>query len=111
MMLAAGAKNEEAALELMRYYGSAEFQAQMAQANKPVPTNLRAQEQVKSDPVIAAFIEQTASGVPMPNTPFMDALWGPAGEAQRAIWTGAQPPDQALKDAAELARQAVEQIE
>ncbi len=110
MMLAAGAKNEKAALELMRYYGSAEFQAQMAQANKQVPANLQAQEQVKSDPVIAAFVEQTASGVPMPNTPFMDALWGPAGDAQRAIWTGAQPPDQALKDAAELARQAVEQI-
>ncbi len=110
MMLAAGAKNEEAALELMRYYGSAEFQSRMAQANKQVPANLQAQEQVKGDPVIVAFIEQTASGVPLPNTPFMDALWGPAGDAQRAIWTGAQPPDQALKDAAELARQAVEQI-
>lgn len=110
MMLAAGAKNEEGALALMKHYGSAEFQAALAQANKQVPANKAAQEQVKNDPIVAAFIQQTANGVPLPNTPYMDALWGPAGEAQNAIWTGNQPVEEALTAAAETARQSVATI-
>jgi arabinogalactan oligomer/maltooligosaccharide transport system substrate-binding protein len=110
MMLAEGAKNQESALNLMKYYGSKEFQAKLAQANKQVPANKAAQEQVKSDPVIAAFIEQTRNGTPLPNTPFMDALWAPTGEAQAAIWSGAQAPEAALKAAAEVATEKIEQI-
>ena len=110
MMLAQGAKNVDGALNLMKYYGSTEFQAALGKANQQVPANKAALDQVKSDPVIAAFAQSAQNGVPLPNTPFMDALWGPAGDAQKAIWTGAQPPDQALKDAAQVATQNVEQI-
>jgi arabinogalactan oligomer/maltooligosaccharide transport system substrate-binding protein len=110
MMLAAGAKNEEGALALMKHYGGTEFQAALAQANKQVPANKAAQDQVKNDPIIAAFVQQTANGVPLPNTPYMDALWGPAGEAQNAIWTGSQPIEEALKAGAEAARTTVATI-
>ena len=110
MMLAAGAKNQEGALALMKHYGSTEFQAALAQANKQVPANKAAQEQVKNDPIVAAFIQQTANGVPLPNTPYMDALWGPAGESQNAIWTGSQPIEEALKAGAEAARATVATI-
>jgi arabinogalactan oligomer/maltooligosaccharide transport system substrate-binding protein len=94
----------------MKYYGGTEFQAALAQANKQVPANKAAQEQVKNDPIVSAFITQTGNGVPLPNTPFMDALWGPAGEAQNAIWTGNQSTEEALKAAAQVAREKVEQI-
>lgn len=110
MMLAAGAKNQEGAIALMKHYGSTEFQAALATANKQVPANKAAQEQVKNDPIVAAFIQQTANGVPLPNTPYMDALWGPAGEAQNAIWTGNQPIEEALTAAAQTARDQVATI-
>lgn len=110
MMLAQGAENPEAAIELMKYYGSAEFQTALAQELKLVPANKQAQDAVKSDPVVAGFLASANNGTPLPSTPFMALLWGPAGDAQRAIWTGTQEPEQALQDAAEIARQNVEQI-
>ena len=48
LMLAANAKNAQAAVDLMKYYGSTEVQAQLAKVNKQVPANIKAQEQVKT---------------------------------------------------------------
>jgi arabinogalactan oligomer/maltooligosaccharide transport system substrate-binding protein len=110
MMLAEGAQNPEGAVELMRYYGSEEFQTELAQRNLQVPANSAAQQAVQDDETIATFTEQTNNGIPLPNTPFMDALWAPTGEAQAAIWSGAQEPQAALDGAAEVARQNIEQI-
>lgn len=102
LMLAQNAKNPEAAVELMKYYGSAEVQIRLAEVNKQVPANLSAQEQVKDDPVIAGFIAQTQNGVPMPNSEFIAAMWEPFNKMTEAIWTGAATPEQAVQDGAAL---------
>ncbi|GAC1364446.1 MAG: extracellular solute-binding protein [Herpetosiphon sp.] len=110
MMLAKGAKNEAPAIALMKYYGGTEFQVALAKANKQVPANKAAEEQVKGDPIIAGFLQQTLNGVPLPNTPFMDALWQPTADAEKAIWSGAQTPEAALKAAAQVATDKIAQI-
>ena len=102
LMLAANAKQPQAAADLMKYYGSTEVQAQLAKVNKQVPANAAAQEQVKSDPIIAGFINQAANGVPLPNTEFIDAMWDPIGKTVEAVWTGASAPEQAVQDGAAL---------
>jgi maltose-binding protein MalE len=102
LMLAANAKNPEAAVDLMKHYGSAEVQAQLAQINKQVPANSAAQEQVKSDPIIAGFIAQSVNGVPLPNTEFISAMWDPFSKTTEAIWIGAATPEQAVQDGAAL---------
>jgi arabinogalactan oligomer/maltooligosaccharide transport system substrate-binding protein len=102
LMLAANAKSPQPAVDLMKYYGSTEVQAQLAKVNKQVPANAAAQEQVKSDPIIAGFIAQTANGEPLPNTEFIDAMWDPISKTVEAIWTGASPPEQAVQDGAAL---------
>lgn len=102
LMLAANAKAPEAAVEMMKYYGSTEVQAELAKVNKQVPANKAAQEQVKSDPIIAGFINQASLGVPLPNTEFIDAMWDPIGKTVEAVWTGASPPEQAVQDGAAL---------
>ncbi|HRC76289.1 MAG TPA: extracellular solute-binding protein, partial [Kouleothrix sp.] len=102
LMLAANAKNPQAAVELMKYYGSADVQAALAKVNKQVPANKAAQEQVKDDPIIAGFIGQAANGVALPNTQFIDAMWDPIAKTLEAIWSGASPPEQAIKDGAAL---------
>jgi arabinogalactan oligomer/maltooligosaccharide transport system substrate-binding protein len=102
LMLAANAKNAQAAAELMKYYGSTEVQVQLAKINKQVPANKQAQDQVKSDPIIGGFIAQAANGVPLPNSQFIDAMWEPIGKTVEAIWTGSSPIEQAVKDGAAL---------
>ena len=86
----------------MKYYGSADVQAALAKVNKQVPANKAAQEQVKDDPIIAGFIGQAANGVALPNTQFIDAMWDPIAKTLEAIWSGASPPEQAIKDGAAL---------
>lgn len=102
LMLAANSKNAQAAVDLMKHYGSADVQAALAKINKQVPANKAAQEQVKDDPIIAAFIAQAANGRPMPNSEFIAAMWDPFNKMIEAIWTGATEPAQAVKDGATL---------
>ncbi len=102
LMLAANSKNPQAAVDLMKYYGSTDVQAQLAKINKQVPANTVAQSRVKDDPIIAGFIAQAANGRPMPNTEFISAMWDPFNKMIEAIWTGAATPDQAVKDGAAL---------
>jgi arabinogalactan oligomer/maltooligosaccharide transport system substrate-binding protein len=91
----------------MQHYGSADVQAQLAQVNKQVPANLQAQEQVKDDPIIAAFIAQAANGRPMPNSEFIAAMWTPFNSMVTALWTGAATPEQAVQDGAALFAEGV----
>jgi arabinogalactan oligomer/maltooligosaccharide transport system substrate-binding protein len=102
LMLSAKSKNAQAAVDLMKYYGSTEVQSELATVNKLIPANAKAQDSVKSDPIIAGFINQTANGVALPNTEFVDAMWDPVGKTVEAIWTGASPPEQAVQDGAAL---------
>lgn len=100
LMMANNAKEPEAAAELMKYWGSTEVQAQLAKVNKQVPANAAAQEQVKDDPIIGAFIAQAANGIPQPNTPFMGAMWDPMGKTVESIWNGADPAEAVAAGAA-----------
>lgn len=102
LMLAANAKQPQAATDLMKYYGTTDVQTQLAKVNKQVPANTAAQEAVKSDPIVAGFINQAANGVALPNTEFIDAMWDPIGKTVEAVWTGASAPEQAVKDGAAL---------
>lgn len=102
LMLAANSKNPQAAVDLMKHYGSADIQAALAKVNKQVPANKAAQDQVKDDPIIAAFIAQAANGRPMPNSEFIAAMWDPFNKMIEAIWTGVAEPAQAVKDGAAL---------
>lgn len=111
LMLAANAKSPEAAVELMKHYGSAEVQARLAEVNKQVPANLVAQEQVADDPVIAGFIAQTENGVPMPNSEFIAAMWDPFNKMTEVIWTGAATPEQAVQDGAALFAEQVADLQ
>ncbi len=110
LMLANKAKNAADAVEVMKYYGTTEVQAELAKVNKQVPANTAAQEQVKTDPIIAGFIAQAANGTPLPNTEFIDAMWDPTAKTVEAIWTGASTPEQAVKDGADLFAEKVQDL-
>jgi len=90
--------NQDVALDIMKYYTSPEVQAKLALVNKTIPaqTTALADPEVAALPSLVGFGEALNSGVPMANTPFADAQWGPVGDAVGAIWNGSQTPEEAL---------------
>lgn len=102
LMLAHNAHEPTAAVELMKFYGTAEVQLRLAEVNRQVPANLEAQAQMADDPIIAGFIAQTEQGKPTPNNEFIAAMWAPVSQAVEAIWTGSATPEEAIEQAEAL---------
>lgn len=104
--------NAEIALDIMQYFTSAEVQTELALVNKTIPAATAAVQnpEVAALPTLAGFGEALNSGVPMANTPFASAQWGPVGDASVAIWTGAQAPAEALAAAQTVVEDAISQM-
>jgi arabinogalactan oligomer / maltooligosaccharide transport system substrate-binding protein len=102
--------NAEVAVDIMRYFTSYEPALQMSLANKTIPANTQAlnDPEVQALPTLAGFGEALNYAVPMSNSPFAGAQWGPVGSATLAIWTGAQTPQEALTAAQGAVDEAVE---
>ncbi|MGD8596475.1 MAG: extracellular solute-binding protein [Anaerolineae bacterium] len=101
--------NEAVALDIMKYFTSAEVQAQLAVANKtiPAPTGAMMDPDVQALPTLRGFGASLNLGVPMANTPFASAQWAPVGNATTAVWTGAQTPEEAMQAAQAAIEQAI----
>jgi len=99
----------EAAVEVMKWWSSAETLTSRVLTTKEIPTNVAALEdpEVQAMYTVSGFGASLERGIPMANTPFMDALWGPVGDATTAIWTGAQTPEEALEDAQQTAEENI----
>jgi arabinogalactan oligomer/maltooligosaccharide transport system substrate-binding protein len=90
--------NAEVALDIIRYFTNTENEISVALANKTIPANTAAlnDPQIQALETIAGFGASLNLGIPMANTPYAGAQWGPVGDATTAIWTGAQTPADAL---------------
>ena len=88
------------------------MQKQLSVANSTVPAATEAlnSPEVSKNTDVAGFGAQFNLGVPQPNTPYMNALWGPVGQATIAIYTGAQSPADALKAAEAAANDAISKM-
>ena len=60
------------------YMATPSAQPQLAAANGRPPANVKAKS---SDPVLAQFSAASKGGVPMPNIPQMNSVWGDLGQA------------------------------
>jgi len=90
--------NTEVALDIMKFFTGATMQKYMTLQNKTVPANTEAfnDPEVQALTTIAGFGANANLGIPMANTPFAGAQWGPVGDATGAIWNGSQTPADAL---------------
>ncbi|TFH86942.1 maltose/maltodextrin ABC transporter substrate-binding protein MalE [Billgrantia azerbaijanica] len=66
------------------------------------------QQELASDPRIAATLENAELGTPMPNIPEMGAFWSAMEPALQNIGSGRQAPQAALDAAAERIRNAIQ---
>ncbi len=104
--------NADAAIEVMKYFGSAEVQKKLALTNKTVPANTKAlhDPEVQALYTVAKFGESLNRGTPMPNHPYIDCQWGPVGDATTAIWNGSQTPKEAMDDAQAAIEKCIEEM-
>jgi arabinogalactan oligomer/maltooligosaccharide transport system substrate-binding protein len=105
LMLAHGSKNPDVAVDVMKFYTNADNLQKMAKQTGEVPAAKAAAQALSSDPVVQGFNAQAVDGVPLPNTPYMGALWDPAAKAWTALWTGTDDP-KAIMTAAQAAATA-----
>ncbi len=99
--------------DIMKFYTNKENQLQMIQQTGEIPANLAASQDsaVTSNNAIAGYAAQAAVGVPLPNTPYMSALWTPVANALTAIWSGNQSPSAALTAAQAAAQKGVQSVQ
>lgn len=76
-------------------------------AQTPVLAALLGSPDLRSDPRLAAFADQAALAVPMPNHPAMSAVWEPANRAIRAVLRGEIEPEAAARRAQQELRRAL----
>jgi len=88
----------EVALDIIRFFTNAENETTVALANKTIPANTAAlnNAEVQALETIAGFGASLNLGIPMANSAYAGAQWGPVGDATTAIWQGAQTPEEAL---------------
>ena len=112
LMLGAYSSNPALAVDVMKFFSNQQNQTTMVLATREIPANklALADPKVQAIPDIAGFGAQVKNGVPLPNTPFMSALWDPVAKALEAVWTGRQSVDDALRDAQSAAEKNVAQL-
>ena len=86
------------AVDIIKYYTSAAAQKAITLANKTIPANTAVLKdpEVQALTTLAGFGANANLGIPMSNSPYANAQWGPVGDATGAIWAGTQKPDAAL---------------
>lgn len=106
------AKDPALDADILKFYTNTANQLQMIQATGEIPANLAALQDpsVASNITISGFANEVKFGTPLPNTPFMSALWTPVASALTAIWNGTQTPVAALADAQTAAMKGVQGI-
>lgn len=98
--------------DILKFYSNYQNQLSMIKQTSEIPANLQALNDpaVKSDTAISGFADEAQYGTPLPNTPFMSALWTPVANALAAIWNGTQTPAAALAAAQAAAVKGVQGI-
>ncbi|SDD05365.1 arabinogalactan oligomer / maltooligosaccharide transport system substrate-binding protein [Paenibacillus sp. UNCCL117] len=101
-------KYPNAAKLFARFATSKESQLLLHKMIGSVPTNNEAQkdQQIKNDPLIAAFVEQSVHSVPMPSIPEMENVWNPVGAALSDIWNSGKDPKTSLDNAVKQIKDA-----
>ncbi len=102
-MLSAETEHPIEAFEVMKSLTNLESSVVMATEGKQPVAVKKAydNEQVKKDPWIAVFKEQSQNSVPMPNFPEMRMVWTPSDIAISKILNKRADPEEALKEAQE----------
>lgn len=91
---------------LTEYIATDEVMTELVSAD-PRPSAYISVRETQDDPILAAFGEAGAAGLPMPSIPEMGSVWSSWGDALTLIQTGGETADTAFTNAAEQIRTAI----
>jgi arabinogalactan oligomer/maltooligosaccharide transport system substrate-binding protein len=113
LWISSNAKNPALAADILKFYTNTANQLAMCKTTSEIPANTAAANDsaITSSAAISGYAKQSQTGVPLPNTPYMSALWTPGNQALTAVWNGSQTPEAALKAAQEAAEKEVKNIQ
>ena len=113
LMVGATSQNAALAVDVIKWFDNKPNEIAQALANKEIPANklALADPQVAAIADIKGFGAQVANGTPLPNTPYMSALWDPVAKALEAVWTGKQSVNDALTAAQSAAQSNIAQLQ
>jgi len=113
LMVGATTSNAALAVDVIKWFDNKNNEIAQALANKEIPANklALADPQVQAVTDIKGFGAQVANGTPLPNTPYMSALWDPVAKALEAVWTGKQSVNDALAAAQTAAQTNIAQLQ
>jgi len=100
-------KSEAALSFLFDYVATTDSMAELAAVTNRPPALLSALGEVGDNPNMLAFAESGSDGLPLPNIPEMEAVWGPLADAIAALDQGNGDPAAIMGTADGLVRAAV----
>jgi len=89
------ANQRELALELATFLTNAEQQSTLMRRTGFVPTNSRVRINARLNPLMASFVAQARTALPLPNVPQMDAVLRLGGDAYTRVLEGLLEPAEA----------------
>lgn len=101
VIMSARTADKKAAFEVMRFLTGVEAGIIMATQGRQTTARREVYDDpaVRSDQFLAVFRRQLESTVPMPNTPAMRMVWGPATTAMNKIINGKADPAASMQEA------------
>lgn len=105
--------NDQIAVDIIKFFTNAENSKKLSLANKTIPANIEAlnDSEVQALETLSGFGASLNLGIPMANTPFASAQWGPVGDATVAIWLESQTPAEALEAAQGAIESAIAEMQ
>lgn len=109
LMVTTNCQRPDVAVDVLKFFTNQDSQMFLTEKNKTVPTNEAVAEDpmTKSMPSVFVISEQASDGTPMPNSPYMSALWDPVGKLLQALWSGSDPTE-ALQTAQSVAEENIQ---
>ncbi|THF79041.1 sugar ABC transporter substrate-binding protein [Cohnella fermenti] len=85
-----------------------EASAELYQVGARIPAKLSVQQQIEMDATTQAFMQQIASGEPLPSVPELGQLWTPYTDNMRLLFQGKLSPEEAAKYIDSQFKEAIE---
>lgn len=112
IMMTSRCKDKEAAASVMNFFGSEKVSKAMAKAAGYIPANKKVKEdsEILANQVIAGFMKQTETAIPMVNMPEMAVMWGPLDGYFQEIVIMKQSPEIVAKTYQQKAEEQIKSM-
>ena len=89
-------KHRQMAIDFIKFVNRPENQKKLCLASGRIPSRYDTLDQLKDQEAIQKFAKAAEYGMPMPNHPVLNAVWGPMGETLKMVIEDGKDPAEVL---------------